>query len=432
MNREELEATMTASFEKNMAVEREKLSAEYAAKNMSAEAVQAEVAKALASRELDEGKKKALRAEMMDQFEIAAISTANKGMPETKASDIVGQLMAVNLKAMDLVKARNITAVGKDVVLDAAKRFMPENKFIQEIIKKELTAGVPSAGGFNIPQILLPDYIKFLYANTILDKLGITKVPMPNGNFSLPRMDTTSSISWMDETAATTETQPTFSNVNLRAKKLRAMTAVSNTLLRQNIVGLDSWISQDLQTKSMIALDEAFLYGLGTEFTPRGLKNITDIQTAGTTSTAFGLTTPIDLVALLEQANVPMQNVKWILSPIGKSWIQSKAFSTGPFAWAAEMASSKTINGYEYITSASVQKDGSSAYSDFWIGDFSMALWGVSYDLNIELSREGSFESGGVTQNAFDKDLTLIRVIAEHDFGVRQPKAFVYSQYSKT
>jgi HK97 family phage major capsid protein len=299
------------------------------------------------------------------------------------------------------------------------------------MLQKELTAGVPSAGGFNIPQILLPDYIKFLYANTLLDKLGVTRVPMPNGNFSIPRMDTTSTVGWVGETAAVATTQPVFGAVNLRAKKLKAMTAISNTLLRQNVVGLDAWVSQDLQTVSRIELDKAFLYGAGTEFTPRGLKNITDIQTSGTTGTAFGLGTPIDMIALLEQANVLMQNVNWIFSPLGKSWILQKAFSSGPWAWADEMLRNKTLNGYPFVTSASVEKDGSNAYSDFWAIDASMVLWGVSYDLSLEMSREGTYESGGATISAFNQDLTLIRVIAEHDFGVRQPKAVVYGQYSK-
>lgn len=431
MNREELEATITANFQKNMEAERAKLTAEFQAKALTPEQIADEVGKALKSRELEEDKKKHLRSEMMDQFEIAAAASASKGISEPDAKGMVGQYIVAGLKAMEITGAKNIANVGKDAILDAAKKFLPEAKAVQGMIQKEMTAGVPSAGGFTIPQILLPEYIKFLYADTILDKLRITRVPMPNGNFSIPRMDTTSTVGWVGETAAVAATQPVFGAVNLRAKKLKAMTAISNTLLRQNVVGLDAWVSQDLQTVSRIDLDKAFLYGLGTEFTPRGLKNVTDIQTIGTTGTAFGLGTPIDMIALLEQANVPMQNVSWIFSPLGKSWILQKAFSSGPWAWADEMLRNKTLNGYPFVTSSSVEKDASNAYSDFWAIDASMVLWGVSYDLSLEMSREGTYESGGATISAFNQDLTLIRVIAEHDFGVRQPKAVVYGQYSK-
>jgi HK97 family phage major capsid protein len=431
MTMEQLDAYFDSAFEKKMATEREKTTAEISSKGLDANAVAAAVDIRMKELTLDETKRKTVRAEMMEQFEIAAAATGGQAVT-TNSKNMIGKMMVAGLKAMEVSKATNIKNVGGDVILDMAKKLFPNEKALQGIMQKELTAGVPSAGGFTIPQVLLPDYIEYLYNNTILDKLGVQKVPMPNGNFSIPRMNATSAVGWVGETAKTTETDATFGAVNLKAKKLKAMTALSNTLLRQNVVGLDSWVSRDLQRVSRIALDQAFLYGLGTEYTPRGLKNITDIQTSGTTGTAFGLTTPIDMVALLEQANVPMDNVNWILSPLGKSWIQSKAFSTGPFAWASEMASSKTINGFPFISSASVEKDGSSAYSDFWLVDASMILWGVAYDLSLEMSREGTFTSGSDTISAFDQDLTLIRIIGEHDFGVRQPKAVLYGQYSKT
>jgi HK97 family phage major capsid protein len=429
MNMKELESFFKAQFEVNMKAEREKLEAEYKEKGLAAEAVKAEVEKVLKERELEEGKKSALRAEMMEQFEIAAAVSGSKGLAEPTPVAIIGQMIVSGLKAMEEKKATNIKNVQKDLIFDCAKKLFPESKALHGIMQKDLTAGLPSAGGFGIPQILLPDYIKFLYANTILDKLGITRVPMPNGNFSLPKMDATSVVDWVGETEKSEETDPVFSAVNLRSKKLKAMTAISNTLLRQNVVGLDAWVSQDLQTVSRIALDKAFLYGSGTEFTPRGLKKISGIQTIGSETTAIDKGMPIDMVALLEQANVPMNNVSWLFSPIGKSWILKQAFAAGPWAWADEMLRNKTLNGYPFVSSATVQKDSANAWSDYWIADFSLMLWGVSYDLSLELSREGTFTRDGETVSAFDQDLTLIRVIAEHDFSSRQPVAVVYGQY---
>jgi len=432
MTMEDLELKFNSMFEKKMATEREKITAELGSKGANEDAIKAAVDARIKELESDESRRKQARAETMEIFEMFSQQAESRGVKGPEGNDMINKLIVSGLKAMNDSNAMNIKSVGGDAILGAAKKYFPSEKALHGIIGKELTAGVPSAGGFTIPQVLLPDYIEALYAKTILDNLGVQKVPMPNGNFSLPRMNTSSAVGWVGETAKTAETQPVFGEVNLKAKKLKAMTAVSNTLLRQNVVGLDSWVSKDLQRVSRIALDQAFLYGAGTEYTPRGLKNITGIQTSGTTSTAFALTTPIDLVALLEQENVPMDNVNWILSPIGKSWIQSKAFSTGPFAWADEMARMKTLNGYPFVTSSSVEKAGDSTYSDFWLIDASMVLWGVAYDLSLEMSREGTFTSGSDTVSAFDQDLTLIRIIAEHDFGVRQPKAVVYSQFSKT
>ena len=92
---------------------------------------------------------------------------------------------------------------------------------------------------------------------------------MPNGNLAIPKMTGSAGASWVGETAPAPKNTPTFGEVNLRAKKLSAMTLVSNSLLRYTGVGLDSWISSDLMEKARIKLDEAFLDGIGSEFTPR-------------------------------------------------------------------------------------------------------------------------------------------------------------------
>jgi HK97 family phage major capsid protein len=93
------------------------------------------------------------------------------------------------------------------------------------------------------------------------------------------------------------------------------------------------------------------------------------------------------------------------------------------------------LMSYDFLSSSTVSytpANGGAAYSDFWIGDFSQFIWGVGYDLSIEMSREGSYVSGGSTVSAFQKDLTLVRLISEHDFACRQPKAFVKGTYSQT
>jgi HK97 family phage major capsid protein len=423
----QLEQKFEEMYEKKVTAEREKILSELKGQNEAV--VKEAIDTRLKAMEIEEGRMKAIRADTMAILEANYLSSSSKGLPSIKPEIMVGQMMVSSGKA--LLDAGKRTGFDPEAAMKMSEKLFPESKALHQIWKKELTAGQPSAGGFAIPQVLLPDYINFLYATTILDKLGIQKVPMPAGNFSLPRMDATSTVAWVDEIESDDITGETFGNVSLAARKMKAMTAMSNTLLRQNVVGLDAWVARDLQYMSRILLDKAFLYGKGTQFTPKGIKNQDGIQTTGTTGTPFALNTPIDMIALLEQANVPMQNVKWIFSPIGKSWILSKAFSSGPWAWAKEMLEQKTLAGYEFVTSASVEKDSASAYSDFWVGDFSQALWGVAYDLSIEVSREGTYKSGGTLVSAFDKDITLVRVIGEHDFGVRQPKAFVYGQFSK-
>jgi HK97 family phage major capsid protein len=299
---------------------------------------------------------------------------------------------------------------------------------------KTANAGTPSDGGFTVPLAFSSDYIDALTANTLIDKLGVRRVPLVNGNLSIPRMDTTSAISWGGEETVGDTTQPVFGEVNMHAKKLFAKSAITNTLIRSSGVDVEGWIAEDLFRKARIGLDEALLHGTGSQYQPLGLENVTGVQTTGGTTTAISVDMPNNLEALLGQANVPMENVKWLLSPKGKSWLKSAKFTTGPFAWANEMATQKTLNGFEFLTSTTVKYTQATApasdYSEFWLGDWSQLLFGISKDISIDVSREGTFLSGGQTISAFDRDLTLIRLIAEVDFACRQPKAFVHGTYS--
>lgn len=382
----------------------------------------------------DAEKSKSVNFAMLEAFEKSNRAASAKGAIKEDPVSIVNGMIETALFAMEDRKATNISNVGNDALIESAKKHFADRPAIGAMFeqRKALEGGIPSAGGFTIPTAFSGDYIKYLYANTILDKLGVRRVPMPNGNFTTPKMATTAAVSWVGETEQNTTTQATFSAVNLKAKKLKALTAISNTLLRYSGVGLDAWISDDLREKARIGLDTAFLYGAGTEYTPRGLVNQTGVQSYGSTTTPMALATPIDMVALLEQANVPMTNVKWLLSPTGKAWIQKQAFSSGPWAWALEMAQSKTVNGYPFVTSSTVAytpniSTPASSYSDIFIGDFDQMLWGVGYDMSLEMSREGTFSDGnGNNVSAFDQDLTLVRLITEHDFGCRQAVGFVH------
>ena len=59
-------------------------------------------------------------------------------------------------------------------------------------------------------------------------------------------------------------------------------------------------------------------------------------------------------------------------------------------------------------------------------------MFGVSHDITIEMSRDGSYTDGGNVVNAFDQDLTLIRLITECDIACRQPKAFVHGTFAES
>ena len=379
---------------------------------------------------------KAENVKYLEAFKEAVGGDTSIKAKETPVT-IVNQMIASAATAMGTKGAHNVAQVSNEEILNQAKKDFPYSKALHKVLeqKKSLNAGTPSEGGFTVPLAFSGEYIEALVANTLLDKLNIRRVPLVNGNLSIPRMDSSSRASWIGEAKPAGKTQPTFGEVNMRAKKLAALIPVSNTLLRTSGVNLEGWIAEDLMRKARIALDDAMLNGTGTLYQPLGLKNNAAVQTTGGSTTALALTTPNDMVALLEQANVRMENVHWLLNPIGESWLRNKAFTSGPFAWSDEMARTGKLRGFDFHSSSTVSYTAAAspaaAYADFWLGDFSEMMFGVGRDITIEISREGSFQSGGNTISAFDQDLTLIRLITECDFACRQPKAFVRGTFAE-
>jgi HK97 family phage major capsid protein len=273
-----------------------------------------------------------------------------------------------------------------------------------------------------------------------MEKVGVTKYPMPSGNLKIARVDATSSFTWGGETPTGQKTQPTLGDIVLNSKKGTALVPYSNTLFRQQTIGLDGLIASDLQRVTTIALDDAAFYGLGNSYQPLGLELTPGIQAGtaaveGTSGSPLALSVqfPIDMVALLEQANVPMDNPYWIMNPVAKGWMMGKAFSSGPFAWANEMNMSKTLNGIPFLSSATIKNSGSApTWANVWLADFSEFIWGVNYDIALDVSREGTYvNSAGTTVSAFQKDETLVRIITELDFGVKHPVSFVEAFVSK-
>ena len=376
-----------------------------------------------------EENKKALdeNSNLLLNFEKANAENAMKGLKKETSATVVNEMIGSYLKAMTDKNAMNVKQVTVDEALNSAKKLYPNSKALHAVLsQKTLTATVPSDGGFTVPLAFSSDYIKALYANTILEKLGVRKVPMPNGNLSIPKMTDKARAYWIGEAESITASQASFGDVNLKAKKLASLTPISNDLLRYNAVGIEGWVTEDLMEGAKIALDDAFLNGTGTVHTPLGLKNTTGVQTwaPGGGGTVLDVKAPTGMLAKLKQANIPMNNVKWLLNPMGESWLEDLAFASGPFAFPS--LDDGKLKGYDVIESATVGYDSGSGIADFWVGDWSQFLWGVGYDISVEMSREGTFADGNGNQiSAFQRDLTLVRLITEHDFACKHPEAFV-------
>lgn len=385
-------------------------------------AVEAALAeKAAADKAKEDEHKTALRAQFQEVYEENRKREESSGVKALTPMQKLSRLITV-------------AAAGRcepDRMLAASKKMYEADKELHGYIEKGMEAGLPSTGGFLIPQQLSAEFIDPLYANTFLDKIGLTKYPMPNGSLDFGRGASSASFTWGAENPVNDKTGMTFDEVKLAAKKGSAYVPTSNSLLRYSPAAVQSIVAGNLQEVFADAINTAALYGTGSAYQPKGITLQSGIQTLGSSSTAITADLVVDMVSLLEQANVKMLKPFWIMSPKMKSWIKKLKATDGKYLYRDEMVKDKTLEGIPFIdTTLASYTDTATDYADLILADWWYFLWGVGRDMELQMSKEATYVSGGVTHSAFQRDETVIKILAELDFAVKQPKAFVHGTFS--
>ncbi len=101
--------------------------------------------------------------------------------------------------------------------------------------------------------------------------------------------------------------------------------------------------------------------------------------------------------------------------------------TNGPFAFRDEMLRGM-LWGFPYRVTTQIQEtltgSGGVADTEVYFGGFAFAVIGESQNLLVDVSQEAAYDDAGTVRAAFSLDQTIVRVIAEHDFALRQDKGF--------
>lgn len=379
--------------------------------------------------------------------EVKASQQADREVAEKKYSELHGAYLNLGKQSgkkeipEDIKLGRAIrvkacaTANGTDPVYELTKGAHKDFEGAEELKgvfeSKAANMTVPSEGGFLVPQAYSPKQIELLYAETAAMKCPITRLPMPNGNLTLRRMDAGASIAYFGETPQKPAyTQDVFGDIRLMGKKIGATTAISNDLLRSNDINADAWIIRDLQRKFQLKLDYTMLYGAATQYTPAGINNLmaTANQSGGTT-TATTSDIPMSMIATLDSGNAPQDGRVWIMHPQMKWYLANLKATTGQFIFRDELAQNRLI-GYPVLTTTQSGYTNTGTYNtssaDIWLGSWSEFLFGEQLGYEVVTSKEASYYDGtGTLVSAFGRDETVVRVIGVHDFNIQHDVSFV-------
>lgn len=297
-----------------------------------------------------------------------------------------------------------------------------------------LSVVTPGAGGVLVPQNFATEVIESLRPVSIVRKMGVTSLPLNNGNLTQPRITGNTVVTYIGSDTDIPITGMTFADTKLSAKKAAAIVPISNDLLAMSGVNprVDGLVLNDLTVSMGLSEDLHFIRADGSGSLPKGMRHWALPFNVLPAPAVDGLTLEkIDLflggmMLRLETANVMMKSCGWLMAPRVLRWLQSLRDGNGNKAYPEIDAG--MLKGYPVGLSNQIPvnlgADGNE--TEIYFVNFADCMIGEDMDLTLSFSNEASYKDAqGEMVSAFQRDQTLLRVIAKHDFGPRHVESIV-------
>lgn len=339
-------------------------------------------------------------------------STSEVGLNE-KETRSYSFLRALNYLANPGDKqAAEAAAFEREVSEAASKAYgKPANGLMvpNEVLKRDLTAGTNSAGGFTVAtDLLASSFIELLRNKLALAQVGATVLNGLQGNVAIPRQSAAATAYWVGEGSSPTESQQTLEQVTMSPKTVGAFVDYSRRLLIQSSIDVEQMVRNDLARVIALEIDRAGLYGSGTSNQPKGLINQTGINTKALTN--YGTFAElIDMETEVAKDNADAGSLFYLMNAAARGALKSTAKSSSAVA-AGFVYENNEVNGYPVVVSNQL------AFDDIIFGAFDQMIMGLWSGLDLTLDPYAGATSG------------TVRIIAlqDVDFAVKQPGAFCY------
>ena len=232
-----------------------------------------------------------------------------------------------------------------------------------------LQEGVDADGGYLVPEEYDHRLIDVLTEENIMRSLGHTITT--SGEHKINIAATKSAAAWIEEGAALTFGDATFSQILLDAHKLHVAIKVTEELLYDNAFGLENYIITQFGKALANAEEDAFLNGDGSG-KPTGLFAVTGGGTvAGTLSATIKSDDMLDLVYALKRPY--RKNASFIMNDKTLAQLRKLKDNNGAYIWQPSYQAGEPdkVLGYAVHTSAYAPENAIAFgdYSYYNIGD---------------------------------------------------------------
>lgn len=146
------------------------------------------------------------------------------------------------IRAARFVKVALLASRTHEPIRDVAERMYPADSRLREA----MTEGVAGDGGVAVPQNLYDEIIPLLRQTSVTRSLGVTNLPLPNGNLTLVKQTGAANFKWVGENKPIANSKIAMGNIKLSAKKLSGIIPLSNELLRDSSLVADRFVRDEM------------------------------------------------------------------------------------------------------------------------------------------------------------------------------------------
>ena len=207
------------------------------------------------------------------------------------------------------------------------------------------------------------------------------------------------------------ESDLTFSNIAFQQKFLKVQLSFSRTAALMSSTDLEMMARNDMALGIGKAMDTAMIFGTGSNNQPLGIKNTTGINSVSwDASDVYG--TVLECMKLVGEANIPMNNIKWLASWFFPVQMKRNKMLPGN-SRKPIMGKDGKIEMIDVEVTSQIQGTNANKAEGYY-GNYSECVATLWQDLEIEPDPYTLLHQG------------LIRLIATviMDFNVLRPKAF--------
>jgi HK97 family phage major capsid protein len=315
-------------------------------------------------------------------------------------------------------------------------------------IKTAMSYLTDLTGGAMVAPPEMGEIIPLMRNMSAVDRAGARMVPLPpQGKWVAPRVASASTGYWIGENQSISQSNPTFGQAEMQAKKLGVLILVPNELFKYASPSADAILREDMAKTLALGYDFSCLYGTsGAQ--PKGLVFYTGSDevvdyAATTTPVPAGVATDGNTVqpqdgylmsAYIEDRNFDLNGWKWLMRP--RLWGKTASFrsSSGAVTTADQLGLfvqdlTRALGagapaqwcGYPVVRSAQIRntltKGSGTGLSELWGGVWSEFLMGMYGAVEFATATQGD--------TMFAQDQTMIRGILHADAVPRYPGAFV-------